>query len=103
MTDEQKQVSNFEKACRKLSMVPVEKIDTKYGEILIADGCDGKRYRSAFCISRGGLDIFHDMEFDLFHNPEIPRSMKQKARINTVKKEALKWIGHNVEAGRYDA
>lgn len=95
--------SNFEKACRKSGMVPVEKIETKYGDILIADGQKNGKYRSAFCISRGGLDIFHDMEFELDHDPEIPYSMKQKARINTVKKEAFKWIGHNVEAGRYDA
>lgn len=95
--------SQFEKACRKAGMKPVEKIPTPYGDILIADGFKNGRYRSAFCITRGGLDIMRDMEFDLGHNPEIPLEMKQRARINTVRKEALALIGLNVESGRYDA
>lgn len=95
-------MDKFEKACRKAGMVPVEKIPTPYGDILIADGRKNGKYRSAFCVSRGGMDIMRDMEFDLNHNPEIPVSMKQKARINTVRKEAFAFIGLNVQSGRYD-
>lgn len=100
----------YEDFCRQGSAIPVEKIPTKWGDVLIAEEFKSAStefpwgaYRVVWAIERGEMDFAQELFFDAFHDPEIPFPDKRKARVNAALLNAQGWLETNVKTGRYDA
>lgn len=100
----------FEKFTRAKGLQPAERITIPEGTILVAEGFknDNPRefpwgyYETAWAIARKGIDVAQCLTFDAFHDPEYPKDEKKALRVRAAVKEAVKWMGVNVESGRYD-
>lgn len=101
----------FEKFTRAKGLTPEKKLTLEECEIYIADGFKNdnpKEYpwgywETAWATARNGMDIAQCLEFQAFHDPEYPSpEEKKRLRVNAAIREAVKWVGMNVESGRYD-
>lgn len=102
----------FAQLCHKAQLTPVDHRQTKWGTVLIADGFRNDKpheypfgyYRTMWAVERGNLDVGRDLEFEAFHDPQIPIADRQMARINAAAKDAEGWMMINIrDAERYDA
>ena len=102
---------DYESLVRERSGIPVEKVSTKWGEVLIAEEFKNDKtlefpwgyYRVMWAIERDKMDFAQELFFDAFHDPQIPFDGKQRARINAALLNAQGWLEMNIKAERYDA
>ena len=101
----------FEEACRSKGLVPIARIDTQYGNVLVAESFKHDKpdefgfgyYWQMWAVERDGMDIAKEVLFDAFHDPHLPLDYKQQARTNATLRDAEGWLALNVrDSGRYD-
>ena len=105
-------IQTFEKITRMKQLTPADIVRLPECTIYVADGFKNDKpheysfgyYETTWATSRGGVDVVQALEFEAFHDPSYPTpEEKKRLRVRAAVKEAVKWVGLNVESGRYDA
>ena len=104
--------TQFSEVCRLSGLREVGRFPTKQGHILIGESFRnehpfdpdlGPHWRVLYAVDRGKVDMAQELLFTgLEHGYLAPLAMPQHLRVAEAVKVANRWIGDNLEAGRYD-
>ena len=102
----------WEAVCRHWDCRPVERVESKDGTILIAEGyVEPTRdkpeypwgyYKMLWAIDRGKMCEGGELEIQAFHDPLMDQATKPRARINAAVQQARAYIALMYQLGRWE-
>lgn len=101
----------FEAYCAERGLAILPKVDTRYGEILLAEYfCEDPfpHFKTYWFVNRDGLDFGRWVSSPAYINERgglifpVPLMSRREDRIDEAVADAMAFIALNVECGRYD-